>query len=112
MLLSKLNGDVKAVVDALNRSQAVIEFKLDGTILTANENFLKAMGYSLGEIKGRHHSMFVDPAYKDSAEYRDFWAKLGRGEFQAAQYRSFGKGGKEIWIEASYNPILGRNGRP
>src|SRR5512145_2119351 len=103
MLLSKVNGDVRAVVDALNRSQAVIEFNLDGTILTANENFLRAMGYTLAEIKGRHHSMFVEPAYKDSAEYRDFWAKLGRGEFQAAQYRRFGKGGKEIWIEASYN---------
>ena len=100
------------MVDALNKSQAVIEFKLDGTILTANENFLRAMGYTLEEIKGRHHSMFVEPAYKDSAEYRDFWAKLGRGEYQAAQYRRFGKGGKEIWIEASYNPILGRNGRP
>jgi methyl-accepting chemotaxis protein len=112
MLLSKSGGDVGAIVAALNRSQAVIEFKLDGTILTANENFLNALGYTLEEIKGRHHSMFVEPAYKDSAEYRDFWAKLNRGEYQAAQYRRFGKGGKEIWIEASYNPILGRNGRP
>ncbi|MEZ5831833.1 MAG: PAS domain-containing methyl-accepting chemotaxis protein [Dongiaceae bacterium] len=111
-LLSKLNGDIGAIVDALNKSQAVIEFKLDGTIITANENFLRAMGYALDEIKGRHHSMFVDPAYKDSAEYREFWARLNRGEFQAAQYRRFGKGGKEIWIEASYNPILGKNGKP
>ena len=112
MLLSRSGGDVRAVVDALNKSQAVIEFNLDGTIITANENFLRAMGYSLEEVKGGHHSMFVEPAYKDSADYRDFWAKLNRGEFQAAQYRRFGKGGKEIWIEASYNPILGRNGRP
>ena len=112
MLLAKSKSDVAAIVDALNKSQAVIEFNLDGTILTANENFLKAMGYTLAEVKGRHHSMFVEPAYKDSAEYRDFWAKLNRGEFQAAQYRRFGKGGKEIWIEASYNPILGRDGRP
>src|SRR5688572_33360210 len=84
MLLSKSGGDVGAIVAALNRSQAVVEFKLDGTILTANENFLKALGYTLEEIKGRHHSMFVEPAYKDSAEYRDFWAKLNRGEYQAA----------------------------
>src|SRR5262245_24090658 len=112
MLLAKSKSDVAAIVDALNKSQAVIEFNLDGTILTANENFLGAMGYTLAEVKGRHHSMFVEPAYKDSAEYRDFWARLNRGEFQAAQYRRFGKGGKEIWIEASYNPILGKNGRP
>ena len=112
MLLSRSGGDVRAVVDALNKTQAVIEFNVDGTIITANENFQRALGYTLEEIKGRHHSMFVEPAYKDSAEYRDFWAKLNRGEFQAAQYRRFGKGGKEIWIEASYNPILGRNGRP
>ena len=112
MLFSKLNGDIGAVVAALNKSQAVIEFKMDGTILTANENFLKAMGYSLDEIKGRHHSMFVEPSYKDSADYRQFWEKLNRGEFQAAQYKRLGKGGREIWIEASYNPILGKNGRP
>jgi len=105
-------GDVAAVMAALHRSQAVIEFKLDGTIITANENFLRALGYSLDEIKGRHHSMFVEPAYKESAEYREFWAKLNRGEFQAAQYKRIGKGGKEIWIEASYNPILGKNGKP
>jgi methyl-accepting chemotaxis protein len=112
MISSMFNSDAGAVLAALSKSQAVIEFKLDGTIITANENFLKALGYTLEEIKGRHHSMFVEPAYKDSAEYRDFWAKLNRGEFQAAQYRRFGKGGKEIWIEASYNPILGKNGRP
>jgi methyl-accepting chemotaxis protein len=112
MIFSKFNGDTGAVVAALSKSQAVIEFKMDGTIITANENFLKALGFSLEEIKGRHHSMFVEPAYKDSAAYRDFWAKLNRGEFQAAQYRRFGKGGKEIWIEASYNPIVGKNGRP
>jgi methyl-accepting chemotaxis protein len=112
MISSMFNSDAGAVLAALSKSQAVIEFKLDGTIITANENFLKALGYTLEEIKGRHHSMFVEPAYKDSAEYRDFWAKLNRGEFQAAQYRRFGKGGKEIWIEASYNPIVGKNGRP
>src|SRR5262245_39880940 len=112
MMFSKLSSDTGAILAALNKSQAVIEFKLDGTILTANENFLRAMGYSLDEIKGRHHSMFVEPAYKESVEYRQFWEKLGRGEFQAAQYRRFGKGGKEIWIEASYTPILDKSGRP
>ncbi len=112
MSLFGKGGDVAAVIEALNKSQAVIEFKLDGTIITANQNFLGALGYSLDEIKGRHHSMFVEPAYKESADYREFWAKLNRGEFQAAQYKRIGKGGKEIWIEASYNPILGKNGKP
>ncbi len=97
---------------AIGKSQAVIEFKLDGTIVTANENFLGAVGYTLDEIKGKHHSMFVGPAERESAAYREFWAKLNRGEFQAAQYKRFGKGGKEIWIQASYNPILDANGKP
>ena len=97
---------------AINRSQAVIEFKLDGTIVTANQNFLDAMGYTLDEIKGKHHSMFVDPAERESTAYREFWARLNRGEFQAAQYKRFGKGGREIWIQASYNPILDASGRP
>jgi methyl-accepting chemotaxis protein len=97
---------------ALNRSQATIEFKMDGTILTANENFLKAMGYTLAEVKGKHHSMFVEPAFRDSQEYRQFWANLNHGEFQMAQFKRIGKGGKEVWIEASYNPVLGSNGKP
>ena len=82
----------KALADALGRSQAVIEFGMDGTILTANNNFLKALGYSLGEIQGKHHSMFVDPSERDSAAYRDFWAALKRGEYQAAEYKRIGKG--------------------
>ncbi|MCC7045422.1 MAG: PAS domain S-box protein, partial [Alphaproteobacteria bacterium] len=105
-------ADLLGQVNAIKRSQAVIEFKLDGTIVTANQNFLDAMGYSLAEIQGKHHSMFAEPAFAASAEYREFWAKLNRGEFQAAQYKRIGKGGKEIWIEASYNPILGKNGKP
>jgi PAS domain S-box-containing protein len=75
--------DLRGQVAAIGRSQAVIEFTLDGKILTANENFLNALGYSLDEIVGKHHSMFVDPAYRQSAEYRKFWEKLGRGEFDA-----------------------------
>ncbi|MGY3585820.1 methyl-accepting chemotaxis protein [Bradyrhizobium sp. USDA 4341] len=97
---------------AIGKSQAVIEFKLDGTIVTANENFLNAMGYSLDEIRGKHHSMFVEPAYRDSHDYRAFWASLNRGEFQAAQYKRIAKGGREVWIQASYNPILDKNGKP
>ncbi|BCJ89881.1 methyl-accepting chemotaxis protein [Terrihabitans soli] len=97
---------------ALNKSHAMIEFALDGTILTANENFLSAMGYSLDEIRGKHHSMFVDPAYAQSMEYTRFWQTLGAGEHQSAEYRRFGKGGREVWIQASYNPVMGRNGKP
>jgi methyl-accepting chemotaxis protein len=99
-------------IAAINKSQVVIEFNLDGTIVTANQNFLDAMGYSLAEIQGRHHSMFVDPSYRDTAEYKAFWAALNRGEYQAAEYKRIAKGGREVWIQASYNPILDMNGRP
>ncbi len=90
----------------------MIEFALDGTILTANANFLQALGYSLDEVRGKHHAMFVDPAQVATPAYREFWARLGRGEYDAGQYRRFGKGGREIWIQASYNPVLDPNGRP
>jgi methyl-accepting chemotaxis protein len=99
-------------VAAIGRAQAVIEFNLDGTIITANENFLNALGYSLAEIQGKHHSMFVEPAMRDSAAYREFWAKLNRGEFEAAEFKRIGKGGKEVWILASYNPIMDEKGKP
>jgi len=99
-------------ISAIGRAQAVIEFNLDGTIITANDNFLGAVGYSLAEIQGKHHSMFVGPAERDSSTYREFWASLNRGEFQSAEYKRFGKGGKEIWILASYNPILDDTGKP
>jgi methyl-accepting chemotaxis protein len=99
-------------ISAIGRAQAVIEFNLDGTIITANENFLATVGYRLDEIQGKHHSMFVSPAERDSAAYREFWAKLGRGEYEAAEYKRFGKGGKEVWILASYNPILDEAGKP
>ena len=106
------NADMAGQTEAIGKSQAVIEFNMDGTILTANQNFLGAVGYSLGEIQGKHHRMFVDPADRDGAEYRDFWANLNRGFYQAAEYRRIGKGGKAIWIQASYNPILDLNGKP
>lgn len=99
-------ADAKAILDAVHRSQAVIEFDLTGRILAANENFCKAMGYSLSEIVGQHHRMFVDPAEAGSADYRMFWERLARGEFDRQQYRRIGKNGREVWIEASYNPIL------
>src|SRR5947207_3430161 len=101
-----------ARMEALDRSQAVIEFKLDGTIVSANDNFLKALDYRLDEIQGKHHSMFVDPAERDSSAYRDFWARLARGEYQIAEYKRIGKGGREVWILASYNPILDEKGKP
>jgi len=101
----------KAVVQALCRSQAMIEFKPDGTILTANQNFLDAMGYSLDEITGRHHRMFLDSDYADSQEYKTFWQELAHGDFKSQEFRRFGKGGKEIWIQASYNPIFNASGK-
>ncbi|HDS0948864.1 TPA: PAS domain S-box protein [Stenotrophomonas maltophilia] len=104
--------ELAAQVAALHRVQAVIEFALDGTILQANDNFLQAVGYRLDEIQGQHHSLFVAPDHARSADYRDFWARLARGEFDAGQYQRFGKGGREIWIQASYNPVLDRQGRP
>ena len=97
---------------AIGKAQAVIEFGLDGKILTANDNFLSTMGYALEEIRGQHHSMFVEPAFRLTAEYRLFWEKLGRGEYDAGQYKRIGKGGKEIWLQASYNPILDLSGKP
>jgi methyl-accepting chemotaxis protein len=97
---------------AIQKSQAVIEFNLDGTILDANSNFLNALGYALPEIVGKHHSLFVDAATRDSAEYRQFWEQLRKGQYQRGLYRRQGKGGREVWIEATYNPILDAHGKP
>ncbi len=104
--------DLRGQLAAINKAQAVIEFSLDGTIRDANDNFLTAMGYTLAEIKGRHHSMFAEPAYAASAEYRLFWERLGRGEHDSGQYKRIGKGGREVWIQASYNPILDEKKKP
>jgi methyl-accepting chemotaxis protein len=106
------NADYQGQIAAINKAQAVIEFNLDGTVITANDNFLKTLGYSLDEIKGKHHSLFVEPSYRASAEYRQFWRDLNDGKFQAAEYKRIGKGGVEVWIQASYNPIFDLNGRP
>jgi methyl-accepting chemotaxis protein len=97
---------------AINRAQAVIEFEPDGRIITANDNFLRATGYTLEEIRGRHHRMLVDPAHAGSDEYRRFWDKLARGEYDAGQYKRSGKGGREVWLEATYNPVMNGDGKP
>ncbi|MCA9266069.1 MAG: PAS domain S-box protein, partial [Planctomycetales bacterium] len=104
--------DYKGQVDAINRTQAVIEFELDGTILTANDNFLDAMGYTLAEIQGEHHRMFVDSEWASSRDYKQFWDRLNRGEVFSDEFKRFGKDGKEVWIQASYNPIFDENGKP
>jgi methyl-accepting chemotaxis protein len=103
--------ELEAISNAINRVQAVIEFNLDGTILTANENFLKTLGYSLDEIRGKHHRMFCDPATTGGLEYARFWDKLNRGEFDSGEYKRINKAGKEIWIQASYNPVFDENGK-
>ncbi|VVE57665.1 chemotaxis protein [Pandoraea aquatica] len=105
-------AEFEGKVRAMDIAQAVIEFNLDGTVITANDNFLKTLGYSLDEIRGKHHRMFCEQDYAAGNEYRDFWAKLNRGEFDAGRYKRLGRGGREIWIQATYNPILDANGRP
>jgi methyl-accepting chemotaxis protein len=109
---NRQNADYRGQIEAINKSQGVIEFNLDGTVITANTNFLAVIGYSLEEIRGKHHRTFVDETYAASPEYRFFWDKLNRGEFDAGEYKRIGKGGREVWIEASYNPIRDANGKP
>jgi len=115
------NADHEGQISAISSSQAVIEFDMDGTIINANENFLAAVNYRLDEVKGQHHSLFVEPhykesteyqQYKESTEYQQFWQKLNQGEFQSAEYKRFGKHGKEVWLQATYNPIFDLNGKP
>lgn len=107
-----LNTDLANQMAAISKAQAVIEFGMDGTIVTANANFLTTMGYSLEEIRGQHHSMFVDPAERTGPEYKAFWDKLNRGEHDTRQYKRIAKGGREVWIQASYNPICDASGKP
>lgn len=110
-MMFQRGSDDKAILAALSKSQGVIEFDLSGKVLQANDNFCNVLGYTAAEIVGRHHSMFVEPSYASSHEYREFWARLGRGEFDKRQYKRIGKGGKEVWIEASYNPVFS-GGKP
>ncbi len=107
-----LEQETAGELAAIRKSQAVVEFEMDGTIITANDNFVNPMGYTLAEVQGRHHSMFVDPEYRTSTEYKNFWDRLNRGEYTAGEYKRFGKHGKEVWIQGSYNPIIGSDGKP
>ena len=117
-LRAQLEAERKAAAEnqgqltAIGRAQAVIEFSLDGTVLGANDNFLRVMGYTLDEIRGKHHGMFVAETERASAEYRAFWERLRRGEYSAARFKRVSKNGAEIWLQASYNPILGADGEP
>jgi methyl-accepting chemotaxis protein len=104
--------DLLAIYQALDRVQAIIEFNLDGTVVSANENFLRIFGYELDEIVGKHHRIFCDPSYVESDAYAEFWKKLGRGEYHAAEFKRLAKGGKEIWLRASYNPVFDKDGKP
>ena len=105
-------SELSAVYQALNRVQAIIEFELNGTVVSANENFLRMFGYDLDEIVGKHHRIFCDPGYAKSPQYAEFWQKLGRGEYQAAEFKRLAKGGEEIWLRASYNPVFDKDGKP
>jgi len=105
-------ADYQGQIAALGKAQAVIEFELDGTVRTANDNFLSVLGLGLDDVKGKNHSMFVEPGYRDSADDRQFWDKLRRGEHETGIFKRMGQGGREVWLQASYNPIVGLDGKP
>ena len=105
-------NNMSHLLEALSRVQAIIEFNLDGSIITANDNFLSVMGYSLEEIEGKHHRIFCDPQYAKTNKYKEFWEKIGRGEFNSGEYKRINKSGEEVWINASYNPVLDADGKP
>ena len=105
-------GDLFAIYQALDKVQAIIEFDLDGTVISANENFLRIFDYELDEVVGQHHRMFCDPEYAESDAYTEFWNKLGRGEFHAEEFKRLAKGGRELWLQDSYNPVFDDDGKP
>ena len=105
-------AEYEGQLTAISKSQAVIEFELDGTIVTANDNFCQAVGYTLDEIQGQHHRIFVDATYANSPEYRQFWSDLGRGQFSSGEFERFRKDGQPIWIQATYNPVFNSEGEP
>ena len=107
-----MNAEFEGKISAIDKSQGTIEFNMDGTVITANDNFLNILGYSLDEIKGKHHRMFCEESYANSPEYKEFWEKLNRGEFDSGEYKRIGKNGIEAYIRATYNPILDLNGKP
>ncbi|WP_419759751.1 EAL and GGDEF domain-containing protein [Acidisoma sp.] len=98
-------------IAAIDTTHAVIEFGLDGTILSANESFLAALGYELEELQGKHHRILVDPSYRNSPGYQQFWESLGEGDYQGGEYRRIGKTGGEVWLQATYIPVFGKDGR-
>jgi methyl-accepting chemotaxis protein len=106
------NAEFEGLINAVNRAQAVIEFDLAGNVTNANANFLKLMGYELSDIKGHHHRMFCDEDFTNTSAYTEFWARLGRGEFEGGEFKRLTKEGKEVWISATYNPILDIHGHP
>jgi methyl-accepting chemotaxis protein len=110
--LRMATAEYEGLVDAINRVQAMIEFNLDGTVINANENFLRIFGYRLDEIVGKHHRMFCEPGYAESPEYTELWRTLGRGEFKAGEFKRRSKDGTEVWLQASYNPIFDAEGKP
>ena len=106
------NAEYEGMLEAISRSQAVIEFDLQGTVLNANDNFLKIFGYRLDEVVGKHHRMFCEPGYAESTDYAEFWRRLGTGEYDADEFKRVDKNGSEIWLQASYNPIMDADGKP
>ncbi len=105
-------ADYQGQIAALSKAQAVIEFELDGTVRIANDNFMSVLGYQLDDVKGKNHKLFVEPGYHDSADYRKLWDKLRRGEHETGIFKRIGQGGREVWLQASYNPIVGLDGKP
>ena len=106
------SADLLAIYQALDRVQAIIEFDLDGTVVSANENFLSLFGYGLDEVVGKHHRIFCEPGYAESPAYAEFWKTLGRGEYESDEFKRLAKDGTELWLQASYNPIFDADGRP
>jgi methyl-accepting chemotaxis protein len=104
-------AEFESMLQAISRSQALIEFALDGTVISANENFLQIFGYDLDEIVGRHHRIFCGQNYTESPDYAEFWAKLARGEYISGEFKRLSRDGVEVWLQASYNPIFDEEGR-
>ena len=107
-----VNAEFEGKINAIDKSQGVIEFSMDGTIITSNDNFLNILGYSLKEVKGKHHKIFCEESYANSPEYKEFWEKLNRGEFDTGEYKRIGKNGNAAYIRATYNPIFDLSGKP
>jgi PAS domain S-box-containing protein len=107
-----MNSEFEGKIDAIDKSQGTIEFNMDGTVITANDNFLKILGYTLEEAQGQHHRIFCEESYAGSQEYQAFWEKMNRGEFDSGEYKRIGKNGREAYIQATYNPIFDLSGKP